>query len=560
MYKRKWYLKTWLISLMFAFWFLIIPGIIGIILLFLKSKENKSIQEYDSSLLEQIDKLKKESFETKKEDFKKINIEINTVKEKLKNANMELNNITELLSKSKNENIKLSAENSNLSSDTKSLLEQKENLSLNIDKLNSELEKITISKESADQEIKEIKGKSDSMLSNATSQAKKIIEDAEAKAKEIAGDAYAALKNSQNLEQTAKAIKNTIEGYGNEYIVPADGILDKLADDFGYTEAGTELKKARQKSKFMSKNGLAAKCDYVETNRKTTAINFVTDAFNGKVDTILSTVKSTNYGILKQKIIDSFILVNNLGEAFRNAVITQEYLQTRLDELKWAVAAFELREKEKEEQRLIKEQIREEEKAKRDYERAIKEAAKEETLLKKLMEKAKLQLQEANEQQKAEYESKLIDLQEKLKEAEDKNQKALSMAQQTKSGHVYIISNIGSFGEDVYKIGMTRRLNPLDRVRELGDASVPFTFDVHSMIFSEDAPKLETELHRIFNRNQINKVNPKKEFFKVNIKEVREQIEKMGIQAKWTMLAEAKEYKESLAIEDKMKNSEEFAS
>lgn len=181
-------------------------------------------------------------------------------------------------------------------------------------------------------------------------------------------------------------------------------------------------------------------------------------------------------------------------------------------------------------------------------------------MLKKLMAKAQLQLQEANDQQKAEYESKLIDLQKKLQEAEEKNQRALSMAQQTKSGHVYIISNVGSFGEDVYKIGMTRRLDPLDRVKELGDASVPFTFDVHSMIFSDDAPKLETELHKIFNKNQVNKVNPKKEFFKVNIKDVKSQIEKMGIQSKWTMLAEAKEYRESLAIENEMKSSEEFAS
>lgn len=411
-----------------------------------------------------------------------------------------------------------------------------------------------------DEQIKNRKVEYDSILSTALEQSKKIIMDANIKAEEIAGDAYKALNNFKELEIKAKAMKNVIDGYGNEYIIPSHGILDDLADDFGYTEAGTELKKARQKSKFMVQSGLAAKCDYVENNRKTTAINFVTDAFNGKVDTILSTVKSTNYGTLKQKITDSYILVNNLGEAFRNAVITPEYLQTRLDELKWAVAAFELKEKEKEEQRLIKEQIREEERARRDYEKAIKEAAKEEETLKKLMEKAKLQLQEANEQQRAEYEAKLIDLEKKLQDAEAKNQRALSMAQQTKSGHVYIISNVGSFGEDVYKIGMTRRLDPLDRVKELGDASVPFTFDVHSMIFSDDAPKLETELHKIFNTNQVNKVNPKKEFFKVNIKEIKEQIQKMGIQSKWTMLAEAKEYRESLVIENEMNASEEFAS
>ncbi len=86
------------------------------------------------------------------------------------------------------------------------------------------------------------------------------------------------------------------------------------------------------------------------------------------------------------------------------------------------------------------------------------------------------------------------------------------MAQQTRSGHVYIISNIGSFGEDVYKIGMTRRLEPLDRVRELGDASVPFSFDVHAMIYSDDAPSLENHLHKVFNENRSIKLTHEKSF------------------------------------------------
>ncbi|MEX0049552.1 DUF4041 domain-containing protein [Clostridium butyricum] len=410
-------------------------------------------------------------------------------------------------------------------------------------------------------QIKSKKAEYEDIISISMEHSKQILNDAHKKAEEIAGDAYKALKNYDNMKNKIKALKNIIDGYGNEYVVPSSGILDDLAEDFSYTQAGQELKKAREKTKVIVKNGLAADCDYVENNRKITAIDFVTDAFNGKVDTILATVKSTNYGVLKQKILDSFTLVNSLGQPFRNARITENYLQARLDELKWAVAATELKEKEKEEQRLIKEQIREEERARKEYEKAIREAAKEEQMLNKMLEKAKLQLLEASEQQKAEYEAKLIDLQNKLQEAEEKNQRALSMAQQTKSGHVYIISNIGSFGENVYKIGMTRRLNPIDRVKELSDASVPFSFDVHSMIFSDDAPKLENELHKIFSNNQVNKVNSKKEFFKVNIKDIRNQIERMGIEAKWTMLADAKEYKESLAIENSATaNDEEYVS
>lgn len=124
------------------------------------------------------------------------------------------------------------------------------------------------------------------------------------------------------------------------------------------------------------------------------------------------------------------------------------------------------------------------------------------------------------------------------------------MAQQTRAGHVYVISNIGSFGEHVYKIGMTRRLEPLDRVRELGDASVPFSFDVHAMIYSDDAPSLENHLHKVFNDRQVNKINARKEFFNVRIKDIKSTIEDMSISAHWTMFADAKEYRESLAIEN----------
>lgn len=383
----------------------------------------------------------------------------------------------------------------------------------------------------------------------ATLEAARIVEIAGKRAEEIAGDAYKALKEADSLEKTAKAMKNVIEGYGDKYLIPAYTLLDELADEFSHTQAGNELKAARERTRLMIANGTAAKCDYVETNRKETAINFVLDAFNGKVDSIISMVKHDNYGTLEQKIKDAFYLVDNLGKAFRNATITQEYLQARLQELHWATVSQELKLKEREEQRLIKEQIREEEKARREYEKAIKEAAKEEEMLKRAIEKAQSQIAQASEAQKAQYEERLQALNEKLQAAEEKNQRALSMAQQTRTGHVYIISNIGSFGEHVYKIGMTRRLEPIDRIKELGDASVPFEFDVHSLILSDDAPALEKQLHKKFIQMQINKVNPRKEFFKVMLKDIRAEIESMGIEAKWTMAAEAREYRESLAVD-----------
>lgn len=432
---------------------------------------------------------------------------------------------------------------------------------------NKILEQAYIEKEKVQSETNEIrksnrdlintnKENADRIKRDAIRQAKDIISNAQEKAKQIAGSAYEIAEKAEHYENVVKSMKNIIEGYGDEYLKPTFSILDDLAVEFGFDEAGQNLKEAREKTKFLIINGEASKCDYAEKYRKTTAENFVLDAFNGKVDTILSLIKKDNYGVLEQKIKDAYFLVNNLGKAFRNAHVTSIYLESRLDELKWGVAVYELKLKDKEEQRRIKEQIREEEKARREYEKAIKEAAKEEDAIKKAMEKARLAIEKATEEQRIKYEQQLSELQIKLEEAEAKNQRALSMAQQTKSGHVYIISNIGSFGDNVFKIGMTRRLEPMDRVRELGDASVPFPFDVHAMIYSDDAPGLETELHKYFVQNQVNKVNPRKEFFRVPISDIRTEVDKRGLDVKWTMTAAALEYKETLAIEKSLINDD----
>jgi hypothetical protein len=392
-------------------------------------------------------------------------------------------------------------------------------------------------------------------LDSATLQAGTIIDAANKRAEEIAGSAYEAMKNAELYEKTVKAMKNIIEGYGDQYLIPGRSLLDDLAEEFGHTQAGDELKKARERSKLMVRNGTAATCEYVEENRRETAINFVTDAFNGKVDSILSRVKNDNAGKLEQEIRDAFTLVNFNGKAFRDARIAEEYLNARLEELKWSATAQQLKLDDKEEQRRIKEQIREEEKARKEYERAIREAAKDEEMLRKAMEKAQQHIEQAGAEQKAKYELQLQELTEKLKIAEEKNQRALSMAQQTKRGHVYIISNIGSFGDNVYKIGLTRRLEPQDRIRELGDSSVPFEFDVHAFIFSEDAPALERQLHRHFVLSQMNKVNYRKEFFRVDLRHIRDEVEKIGLagSVKWTMTAAAQEYHETLTIEKTMR-------
>lgn len=410
-------------------------------------------------------------------------------------------------------------------------------------------------KDAANQEAKDIRekasasrAKAEETMARAIEESQRMVAAAREQAEEIAGSAYKAKENAELYERTAKAMKNVVQGYGDEYLIPNHSVLEDLAEEFGHKDAGQELQKVRKRIKDMIKNNLAANCDYAEANRRATAIEFVLDAFNGKVDTALSHVKHDNYGKLKQEILDAANLVNYNGQAFRNARIEPDYLNTRLDELKWCVALKELKLQEMEEQRRIKEEMREEERARREYEKAIREAEKEERMLQKAMAEARKQLEAASAEQKAQFEQQLLELQGKLEEAEVKNQRALSMAQQTRQGHVYIISNIGSFGEHVYKIGMTRRLEPMDRVKELGDASVPFSFDVHALIHSEDAPALENALHQEFDEHRVNKVNTRKEFFRAKIHDIRALIERLGMEVHWTMKAEAEEYRESLAM------------
>ena len=410
-------------------------------------------------------------------------------------------------------------------------------------------EAIKVQKSEIRQMRKDARIEENNILNRASDESIKIIDEANRRAEEIAGDAYQALKQSHHLTATVRAIQNTIRGYGDEYLIPNHAALDHLAENYTHKQAGMDLKTARARIKAMVKQQTAATCDYAEKRRSTTAIRFVLDAFNGKVDSSLSTVRDNNLGKLQQEIKDSYHLVNEHGKAFRDARILPEYLDARLNELNCAVAVMELKTKEQEEQKRIKQEIREENKAKAEYEKAIKEAEKEEKLLQKLMAEAQAKLNAATETERAEYEAKIAELQQKYTEAEERNRRAISMAQQTKRGHVYVISNIGSFGEDVFKIGLTRRLEPLERVKELGDASVPFSFDVHAMIYNEDAPKLEKMLHHVFTDFQVNKVNPRKEFFRVGVKEIKESLEKIGIEAKWTMKAEAKEYRETLAME-----------
>jgi|LakMenEpi03Aug12_release.lakeMendotaPanAssembly.Ray.scaffolds.fasta_scaffold44424_4 hypothetical protein len=401
----------------------------------------------------------------------------------------------------------------------------------------------------AQQRAREIRSQAEAVLMQATVEAGRIVTEAEKRAEQIGGDAYIALRDKHTLEQALSAIWNVVEGYGDRYIIPTHSLLDDLAGDFGHTQAGEALKAAREHTRRMVEQKLAATCNYEEPDRRERANRFVVDAFNGRVDAILTRSKHDNYGTLEQEIRDAFSLVNLNGLTFRDARILPAYLDARLAELKSAVVVQELKLKAREEQRRIQEQMREEEKVRREQERAIKEAQDKEDAIESALVKARLEAEHATAQERAKFDAQIAELSQQLAEAVAVKQRELSMAQLTRAGNVYIISNIGSFGEEVFKIGMTRRRDPMDRVWELSDASVPFDYDVHAMIQTDDAPALERKLHDAFDDLRINKVNGRKEFFRLPLDKIRALTVEKGFNVTFTMAAEAREYRETMALE-----------
>ena len=222
--------------------------------------------------------------------------------------------------------------------------------------------------------------------------------------------------------------------------------------------------------------------------------------------------------------------------------IDQRYIESLFAYVKIKVEQYQEAKEERE-------RLAEEKKAQQEYARAIKQAQKDEEKAQFEIEKRQAKLQEAKTQEQLQkLNEEIAKLQAALKDAIERRERALSMAQQTKSGYVYVISNIGSFGEGIYKIGMTRRLDPMERIFELGNASVPFPFDVHTFIYSEDAPALEAYLHKVFDNKKVNTVNYRKEYFRTSLDEIKNALIRKGIEADFIEEPPAYQFRESMNI------------
>ena len=333
------------------------------------------------------------------------------------------------------------------------------------------------------------------------------------------------------------------------------GILDPEFEFDDPEEYKAAIVDIRNRQKEAISNGSAITCSIKWTvdnsrakgERMTKAnMRLTMKAFNNECDIIAQSVTWRNFNQSKAKIEKAYEFFNKYNE--QNAItITSRYLRMKLDELSLAFKQKESRQKAKEEQQALREIMREEERLQKE----ALDAQREEERAKDLWEKAKAKAEKASGEKVDELNREVERLAQELAEAQAKNERAISMAQQTRAGHVYIISNIGSFGGNMLKIGMTRRLDPYDRVKELGDASVPFEFDVHALISSTDAPALENKLHSIFERQRVNLVNNRKEFFRVSIDDVKTEVKKLEPKAEFAMTALAEQYWKSEAIRKK---------
>ncbi|MBC8370087.1 MAG: DUF4041 domain-containing protein [Planctomycetes bacterium] len=335
--------------------------------------------------------------------------------------------------------------------------------------------------------------------------------------------------------------------------------------DYSTSESFKEaINEIRLKQKEMIKGGDAVFCPVIENvtadgskaqGKKliNKAIRLSARAFNNECDVAIAKVKWNNVGRLEAKMRKSREVINKLGES-TSVSVSEKYLEMKIAELRLTHEYHEKKQQEKEEQAEIRRQMREDAKLEKD----ALQAEREEEKFKKLLEKAEAQAKDAAGASLSSLKDKIKLLKADLEKAHERCERAKSMAQQTKRGHVYVISNIGSFGKNVYKIGMTRRLDPLDRVKELGDASVPFFFDVHAMIHTEDAPALEKTLHKEFDEVRLNLVNTRREFFAVTLKQIQEKVRSLHPRAEFIETAEARHYHESQAMRAK-RNKEKFS-
>lgn len=408
-----------------------------------------------------------------------------------------------------------------------------------------------------------------------------VIVDADAEAKRIVDTAISQASereaNSRNLvvslEGQIATLSSDLEEVRGSYVAKK-AIFDRLAKEvaifderLAFAEMGVyephfdfdtseqfkdAINRVRDRQKAMVSNKTAVigriqwTVDGSASKGKTMterSVRLTLRAFNSECDAAIANTRWNNANAMEKRIENARNQIDK-HNASNQVEITSAYFQLKLEEL-WLTHEFREKVKQEREERAEDARAaREEQKLIREMEKAEEEEARYERMLAKAQAEA---ASVAGPKLDA-YTQQIAILERDLAEAHAKVERARAMAEMTKTGYVYVISNIGSFGPDFVKIGLTRRLDPADRIRELGDASVPFLFDTHAMIYSEDAPALERGLHSAFAAQRVNATNMRKEFFRVSIEDVEAEVKRLAPGAAFFRDIEAQEYQETLSM------------
>ena len=387
----------------------------------------------------------------------------------------------------------------------------------------------------------------------------------------IKAETAAAHEESERLRSEASSLGAEIEEkkkllvtFDDELMLQEFGLYEPRFDFTKVDQYKNELKRLRDKQKdaVRSMKEQAKHTHWTVNNSAAKGRKMVGDitrllirAFNGECDETVRKIKFSNIDASIKSIQKSADIISKLGRVLGISV-PQKYVELKKEEAYLSYEYAQFKQQEKERLRELREQEREEAKLRKEIAEQRKKLAKERKQYEKALADIDKQIAktggkgtDALNEKRAEIVANIGEVEKAVKDVDyrEANQKA---------GYVYIISNIGSFGEGVYKIGMTRRLDPMERVSELGDASVPFKFDVHAMIFTEDAPGLEKTLHREFEDRKINKVNKRREFFRVTLDEIKDVVHRnYDKTVEFVDLPDAEHYRISKKMEGAMQKN-----
>lgn len=498
---NKWYLSTWFIALCCACWFLVFPTIAGIILLIIRTVNDKKQQEQLQFTYNQNSQLLQENTVMKqKVDELGVNEYLQT-KEKLDELNQEIqdNNVT-------------------------------------IDKLRTEISELQI--------------KSDKLSKSVATQERKV-----SRSKELYKSLSYAFDNFIDLDIPYNNCRLNQKDLDDAELISPSVTLKLHCMDV------KSLRKAYKENEKLIDNLLKQYSTRYTTKANKSIYDLMVIALMAELQNILYALKYEKLDVAIQHVKDisaKYLKIAGDGNQTIAGTLTKfigeiEYLF--INAVKIEYNYYVKREQAKQEQMALKEQMRQEAEERKALEQEKKSILREEEKFNTEINKLQKTMSSTTDDDEInKLKARILELQSQLSDVVVKKEEITNL-QNGKAGTVYIISNLGSFGEDVFKVGMTRRLEPQDRINELGNASVPFKFDVHSFIFSQDAVSLENKMHEILNDMRVNKVNMRKEFFRIPIDELEKIVYEIEPTAEFNKTMVAGEYRQSLSSDSNYTSS-----